>query len=189
MQTIATLLWRRLDAPGHDACRLDRSDAAWQVDGAAVFRHSDGRIAQLHYRVRCDRQWHTQWGTVRGWLGDTAIDLSVAHGAKGWTLNEQPVPDLSHCVDLDLGFTPATNLLQLRRLNLADGESAAAPAAWLDIGDGSLGLLEQQYQRVAAGRYAYAAPRFDYRAELAVDEDGFIHDYPGLWAAEPVAST
>lgn len=185
MQTVATLLWRRLDAPGHDACRLDRNDVAWQVDGAAVFRHSDGRIAQLHYRVRCDRHWHTQWGTVRGWLGDTPIDLSVAHGAKGWTLNEQPVPDLSHCVDLDLGFTPATNLLQLRRLHLAEGESADAPAAWLDVGDGSLGLLEQRYERLAGGRYGYAAPRFDCRAELTVDADGFVHDYPGLWVAEP----
>ena len=188
MQTVATLLWRRLDAPGHDACRLDRNDTSWQLDGAAVFKHGDGRIAQLHYRVRCDKHWHTQWGTVRGWLGGTPIDLSVTHGPRGWTLNEQSVPDLSHCVDLDLGFTPATNLLQLRRLKLEDGESSSAPAAWLDVGDDSLGLLEQRYERIAAGRYNYSAPRFDYNAELSVDEDGFIHDYPGLWVAVREAS-
>lgn len=181
MQTVATLLWQRLDGPGHDACRLERNDVAWQLDGATVFRHEDGRVAQLHYRVRCDRHWHTQWGTVRGWLGETAIDLSVTHGARVWTLNEEPVPDLSHCVDLDLGFTPATNLLQLRRLNLSQGEAADAPAAWLDIGDASLSLLEQRYEHLAPGRYGYEAPRRDFRCELGIDAQGFAQDYPPLW--------
>jgi hypothetical protein len=124
MQTVASILWRRLDAPGHDACRLERNASAWQLDGAAVFRHEGGRIAQLHYRVRCDLHWHTQWGMVRGWLGDSAVELSIARDAHGhWKLNDEAVPDLSHCVDLDLGFTPATNLLQLRRLNLSQGEA------------------------------------------------------------------
>lgn len=184
MQTVASLLWRRLDTPGHDACRLDRNDVAWQIDGAAVFRHGDGRIAHLHYRVRCDRHWHTLWGTVRGWLGDATVDLSVVHGRAGWTLNDRPVPDLSHCVDLDLGFSPASNLLQLRRLHLAEGESADVPVAWLDIGDASLSLLEQRYECAGPQRYAYTAPRFDYSAELQADAHGFVHDYPGLWVAE-----
>ncbi|MBS0430532.1 MAG: hypothetical protein JSR41_24870, partial [Proteobacteria bacterium] len=51
MQTVATILWRRQDGPGHDACRLERNDVAWQLDGAAAFRHESGRIAQLHYRL------------------------------------------------------------------------------------------------------------------------------------------
>ena len=38
----------------------------------------------------------------------------MPHG--DWKLNDVPVPELAHCVDLDLGFTPATNLMQLRRL-------------------------------------------------------------------------
>ncbi|MET3442457.1 hypothetical protein ABIC94_003244 [Variovorax paradoxus] len=186
MQTVASILWRRLDAPGHDACRLERNAAAWQLDGAAVFRLEDRRIAQLHYRVRCDLHWHTQWGTVRGWLGAAAIDLSIARDAHGhWKLNDEAVPDLSHCVDLDLGFTPATNLLQLRRLNLAKGEGADAPAAWVDLdGGGMLSELKQRYERTANDAYAYEAKRFDYAAMLRVTEDGFVHDYPGLWIAE-----
>jgi len=107
MQTVASILWRRLDVPGHDACRLERNASAWQLDGAAVFRLEDGRIGQLHYRVRCDLLWHTQWGTVRGWLGDSAVDLSIARDPRGhWKLNDEAVPDLSHCIDLDLGSRP-----------------------------------------------------------------------------------
>lgn len=186
MQTVASILWRRLDAPGHDACRLERNATAWQLDGAAVFRLEDGRIGQLNYRVRCDLHWHTQWGTVRGWLGGAPVDLSISRDARGhWKLNDEPVTDLSHCLDLDLGFTPATNLLQLRRLGLAKGEGADAPAAWLDLdGGGVLSELAQRYERRSDTEYAYEARRFDYAATLSVTEDGFVRDYPRLWTGD-----
>jgi hypothetical protein len=174
MQTVASILWRRLDAPGHDACRLERNASAWQLDGAAVFRQQDGRIAQLHYRVRCDLHWHAQWGTVRGWLGESAIDLSITRDAHGhWKLNDEAVPDMS------------TNVLQLRRLNLEKGESADAPAAWVDLdGGGVLSELMQRYERRSESEYAYEAKRFDYAAVLVATADGFVKDYPRLWTAE-----
>lgn len=158
----------------------------WQLDGGAAFRHEDGRLVQLHYRVRCDRAWHTQWATVRGWLGGEAIDLSIVRDAHGgWKLNDAPVTDLGHCVDLDLGFTPATNMLPLRRLHLAQGESAEAPAAWLELGgEGGLSELNQRYERRSESDYWYAAPRFDYAAMLVVMPEGFVTRYPALWEAE-----
>jgi hypothetical protein len=185
MSTIASILWRRLGKPGHDVCRLERQGDSWQLDGGAAFCHADGRLAQLHYRVRCDRAWHTQWSTVRGWIGSEAIDLSITRSAQGgWKLNDAPVAELGHCVDLDLGFTPATNLLPLRRLHLEDGEGADAPAAWLDLESGSLSELQQRYERRGESDYFYAAPRFDYSGTLQVTADGFVSRYPELWEAE-----
>jgi hypothetical protein len=35
------------------------------------------------------------------------------------------------CLDIDLGFSPSTNLLPIRRLTLAVGEAATVRAAWL----------------------------------------------------------
>ena len=117
MQIVATMFWRRLDLPGHDACRLEKHGNGWQLDGAAVFRNEDGRPARLDYRVHCDNAWHAQWGRVRGWVGSAAVDFAIARGGNGeWSFNDQVVPGLAHCTDLDLGFTPATNLVQLRRL-------------------------------------------------------------------------
>ena len=184
MQTIASVFWRRLDVPGHDACRLERHAESWQLDGAAVFLHTDGRPARLDYRVYCDKAWHTKWARVRGWIGAAAVDLAVARDARGqWTLNDEPAADLGHCIDFDLGFTPATNLVQLRRLNLKQGESAEVPTAWIDLDDDALGLLTQRYERVGEAEYAYSAPRFDYKATLRATPEGFVTDYPTLWQA------
>jgi hypothetical protein len=180
--TSSSILWRRLDTPGHDACRARQVEEGWVLEGMAVFRHS-GRTAQLSYRVACDSGFHSQAGRVSGLLGQRSIEIRVERSANGWLLNGA-LAGLAACVDLDFGFTPATNLFQLRRLALGVGQAGAAPAAWLDLDSLALAHLDQTYERRSATSYWYDAPRFDYHALLEVAEDGFVHRYPGLWEAE-----
>jgi hypothetical protein len=180
-----TILWRRLDAAGHDACRLVQTDSGWRLEGAAVFRH-EGVPACLAYEVDCDGHWRTRDGVVRGWVGGRLLDFRMTRTPAGiWTLNGQVVPHLDRCVDLDLGFTPATNLFQLRRVALQVGQAADVPVAWLDVPAGTLDRLDQRYVRRTAGEYWYEAPRFDYFGLLRVSAVGFVEKYPNLWEAEP----
>jgi hypothetical protein len=180
----ASVLWRRLDTPGHDACRLVQGDAGWRIEGTAVFRH-ESVPAQLAYLVACDRAWSTASGHVRGWLGSHPVEFTIARTPAGvWTLNGAGVPGLERYVDLDLGFTPATNLLQLRRLALGDGQAAEAPVAWLDVAAGTLTVLPQRYERRGAATYWYEAPSVPYTGLLEVSSIGFIRQYPGLWEIE-----
>ena len=179
-----TILWHRLDSPGHDAGRLEPTTDGWRLDGTAVFRHA-GAPACLAYRLTCDAAWRTREGAVRGWMGTRPIDVLVTRTAGGvWTLNGMPVEHLGDCVDLDFGFTPATNLCQLRRIALPIGGRAAVPVAWLDVSAGTLDVLHQTYERRTAETYGYEAPRFAYAALLAVDPSGFVRSYPRLWEAE-----
>jgi hypothetical protein len=182
---VATILWRRLDTPGHDACRLEQSDAGWQLQGTAVFRH-DLAPARLTYLVVCDLAWCTLQGQVSGWLGVRSVELAIARTAGGaWTLNGALVPGPVGCIDLDLGFTPATNLLPVRRLALAEGQAAVAAAAWLNVSAGTLEVLPQRYERRDATTYWYEAPSVNYANLLEVTPAGFVRRYPGLWEIEP----
>lgn len=181
--TVATMLWRRLDVPGHDSCRLTRSIAGWRLRGTAVFRH-DGDPARLDYEVDVDRDWRTREGRVDGWVGDRLVQIRIRRLAAGWEVNDVPSDRAHDCVDLDLGFTPSTNALQLRRLALAVGESAEVPVAWLDVPSAALDVLAQRYERRAATTYWYEAPRFHYAAELEVTPAGFPRRYPGLWVSD-----
>ena len=183
----ASILWRRLDTPGHDCCLLEPGTGGWSLYGTAVFHH-DGIPARLTYHIACSLAWRTQHGRVRGWIGARLVEFRIARMAGGvWTLNGQVVPGLEACVDLDLGFTPATNLLQLRRVALAEGQTAEVPVAWLDVPPGNLGLLPQRYERRGADTYWYESPSTGYAALLEVTPDGFVRRYPGLWEAEGAA--
>jgi hypothetical protein len=178
-------LWRRLDAPGHDACRLERSAEGWRLDGTAVYR-DDGVPARLDYRIECGPDWVSRRGRVSGWLGTRGVEFVIARSDPGvWTLDGAVVTGLQDCVDLDLGFTPATNLLQLRRVTLAEGAAADVPAAWLDVAAGTLVRLAQRYERRSATTYWYESPRHDYTALLETTPAGFVRRYPELWEMEP----
>lgn len=176
------VFWRRLDGEGHDACRLMPLGDGWRLAGTAVFQEAGQPAACLSYEVDCDGQWRTRRGAVRGWVGERLVDCLVARAPAGaWTFNGHEVPAPGGCLDLDLGFTPATNLFQLQRVALAVGQSAEVPVAWLDAGCERLEWLAQHYERHSTDTYGYDAPRFGYRALLQIDETGFVRDYPGLW--------
>lgn len=178
------ILWRRLDAPGHDVCGLARSVSGWLLAGTAVF-DSDGRACHLRYEVECDDSWRALRASVAGWVGIEAVALTIAAGpGKPWMLNDNVQPQAAGCVDVDLGFTPATNLIPIRRLALEIGEEATAPAAWLRFPDFVLERLDQHYRRTGSNAYAYRAPSTGYAGTLEVAETGFITRYPGLWESE-----
>jgi uncharacterized protein len=181
-----TVLWRRLDAPGHDACRVVRTRRGWRLEGTAIFLEKRS-VARLDYGLECDRSWRSSRGDVIGWVGARAVRLAIARVRAGWAIGGKVVPGLADCLDLDFGFTPATNLFQLRRLDLAVGASAACPVAWLDTGGTTLRRLFQVYERRSPTTYRYEADSVPYRALLRIDSTGFVRDYPRLWRMEPTA--
>lgn len=146
-----------------------------------------GRII-FSYSLDCDAAWRTRVGRVRGWLGRQDVEITVLPTREGhWTITGAEPAAVEGCVDVDIGFTLATNLLPLRRLALAVGESADAPAAWLSFPNLRLERLEQRYRRLAPTRYEYRSPRTDYVATLEVNEVGFVTRYPDLWEMSALA--
>jgi hypothetical protein len=184
MTSEATILWRRLDLPGHDWARLSRRDGGWLLCGAALFAH-EGLPCRLDYRVLCDAAFRTGSATVEGWAGSEPIRLRLAAGAdRRWQLDGAVQPQVEGCIDVDLGFTPATNLLALRRLDLPVGGEAEVRSAWLDFPGFTVEPLPQTYRRTSDTTYAYESDGGAFTAELRVNESGFVVHYPGLWQEE-----
>jgi Putative glycolipid-binding len=68
-----SMLWRRVDVPGHDACRLDQRESGYHLRGAAVFCHQAGP-ANISYSIACDARWRTQSGQIMGFIGERRLD-------------------------------------------------------------------------------------------------------------------
>lgn len=157
------------------------------LEGTAVF--AEDEPSRLDYAVRCDAAWHTSDATVSGWIGGRAVDLAIAaHGGR-WTLNGTDCPALQGCHDVDLSFTPVTNMLPIRRLNLKIGGQAAVRAPWLRFPECVLEPLEQVYQRIDSHTYRYESNGGAFVATLRVDAGGLVIDYQNLWTAETSSST
>ena len=178
------ILWRRLDRPGHESARIFSRDSRWHLTGTAAFAH-EGQACRLDYLIACDVEWRTVSAKVAGWVGEETIESDVSVSPDHlWRLNGAEQPAVAGCIDLDLNFSPSTNLLPIRRLNLAVGEEASVRAAWLRFPSFTLEPLEQVYRRTGAGTYVYESAGGRFVRELKVDEAGFVTLYPGFWQSE-----
>jgi len=127
------------------------------LSGAAVFLHDDGP-ACLAYCVEVDSGWATRRGTIRGFVGHRAVDHDIRHDEEVWRLDGVAVEGLGRLLDLDLSFTPATNVLQLRRAAPPLGLTVDLPAAWFNLDDATLAELPQRYERLSEISCRYQAP-------------------------------
>lgn len=187
MDETKSILWRGVFFTGHESCLLLSAGGAWHLEGTAVFAHEQ-RPCRLDYHIVCDKAWQTLSAQVEGWLGSTSIDLQIKTGANGrWWLNDMEQPDVMGCTDIDLNFSPSTNLLPIRRLGLAVGQASDVKAAWLRFPSFRLEPLAQQYRCLDELTYRYESAGGQFVAELKVDPSGFVVDYPGLWQAEAVS--
>ena len=178
------VVWKRQDLAGHETCRVLVVEMGWHLTGVAVFV-ADGQACRLDYMIDCDQQWKTKSAVVMGWVGDRGIDVRIVREEGHWYLDGQLCADVDGCVDVDLNFSPSTNLLPIRRLNLGIGETANVRAAWLRFPSFLLEPLDQTYTRVQDRQYRYESDGGEFVADLTVDETGLVFDYGQLWSREP----
>lgn len=177
-----TILWRRLDLPGHELGRLESREHGWELSGTAVFSH-EARPFRLDYLVMCAADWRTDAARITGVIGDRDVDLRVSvDRERKWDLDGTEVPAVTGCMDIDLGFSPSTNLLPIRRLSLAVGQEARA--AWLSFPSLTFELLPQLYRREGQQTYRYESAGGAFVRLLEVSAVGFVTNYPGLWVEE-----
>ena len=183
------ILWRRLDLAGHEAAAITQHRNRWNLAGVTLFVYRR-QPCRLDYEIECDMQWGTRDVTVRGQIGEAPVSLVLSRDSDGgWCANGAAQPAVQGCIDIDLGFSPSTNLLPLRRLKLPIGAHANVRAAWIRFPELTLEPLEQTYTRLAELTYRYESAGGEFKRELTVNDDGFVVDYPGLWRDESLAST
>ena len=183
-KTVAAILWKHLFTAGHDACRLMQTSEGFRLEGHTSFDH-EGAPCSLRYAVDCDGGWQTGFARVSGFLGGETVEMEIERTADGvWLLNGAVQDAARGQRDLDLGFTPATNLIALRRFALEVGEETAAPAAYLlfpelKLPELKLTTMDQSYRRLDRDRYDYVGA--NYHQILSVSDVGFVTEYPSLW--------
>lgn len=177
-----TALWKRIDTKGHDAAVLSHEGKRRRLEGMAQFHAPDGLVS-VSYQIISDETGATESACIEGQDPRGRFVHRIVRDRAGWRLDGQPM-GLAHLLHLDLGFTPATNALQILRDGPKVRHSAPIPAVWFDIGHTRLTELPQHYRRRDRLRYDYDCPTVPYSGTLEIEPDGFIRSYPGLWRRE-----
>lgn len=87
---------------------------------------------------------------------------------------------MEDCRDVDLGISPSTNTLPIRRLRLGVGQEANLRVAWVRFPQLEVDAGVQRYKHIAKNRWRYSSEGFT--ADLSVDDDGLVVTYgDDLW--------
>ncbi|MEU4694590.1 putative glycolipid-binding domain-containing protein [Actinoplanes sp. NPDC023714] len=195
------LFWERLDLPGAEHVLL--------ADRTGLYAHGTALAAgpvpyACHYELQTGPDWVTTRFDVRaegaGWARGVRLELAagrwritaseqgdldkalVAAGHARAGLPGSEDPDLLYgAFDVDLGGSPLTNTLPVRRLGLLDAEVGVAhriSVAWVLVPSLEVVQADQIYTPLGDNRVSFANETFS--ADMRIDDQGFVVDYPGL---------
>lgn len=174
-----TVRWQAWEGDGLEHCRIGQTGAGILAE-AAVIGERGGTPYGLAYRVVCQADWRVREVDV-AMAGGARLRLR-ADGKGHWIDGEgEPLPTLDGCIDVDIAATPFTNSLPIRRLELNRDASADIRVAYVPLPSLEPEAVAQRYTRLGESRYLYEGLFRSFSAELAVDADGLVIDYPGTF--------
>jgi uncharacterized protein len=140
----------------------------------------EGQPFQIRYGIDIDQPWGVRAFEVTDLLG-THPAIRLLRGAEGAWIDEAGLIELSlnGCIDIDISVTPFTNTLPIRRLKLAIGQTQAIDVVYIRAPQMRVERSSQRYTRLGEVQYRFETG--DFRADVTVDQDGLVMEYPGLF--------
>ncbi|WP_396613490.1 putative glycolipid-binding domain-containing protein (plasmid) [Haloferax sp. S1W] len=180
------VFWTPTTGVGTESLTLVEDSAGVDVDSVVVGSF-DNEAFRIRYEVECDRSYRIRRVEVST-LGLETKSLSLRADEEGrWTDGRgETVPKLDGCTDVDISVTPFTNTLPIRRLELTRNESAEIKTVYISVPEFRVETASQRYTCLDpldenGGRYRYESVSSGFTAELPVDPDGLVIDYPDLF--------
>jgi hypothetical protein len=173
--------WHCAQLASAEHCTLSTDRDGYRFVGVVV-SPLDDVPSHIEYSLVVDRRWRTRraHATIATSLGRREIEI-LARTNGGWDVDGVPMSDLVDCDDVDLGWTPSTNTIPIRRLALEVGESRTITAAWIRYPELDVVPNVQRYSRLATNHWLYQAGAYEF--ELVVDvATGLVLEYgDDLW--------
>ncbi len=172
--------WLPDQGSGSEIFEYEASAGGHALRGKIV-ANLEGAGIEASYIVEADHAWRTR--RVRVEIANLGRVLEItANGIGRWSdAGGTWIPALDGCIDVDISLTPATNTLPIRRLNPPTGEGVDIKVAYIVAPELSLRAGPQRYTRIGDGLWRFNGLDIDFTADISVDAEGFVIDYPGLF--------
>jgi uncharacterized protein len=179
-------LWAAWEGRGFEHLALRQEAGAVRADSLIIAVDDDGHPFRARYVVECDGGWAVRRARIEVLEEPGRVMEIRADGRGRWTDAEtgSPLP-LDGCIDIDIYPSPFTNTLPIRRLaEAAAGQVLTIHVAWVLLPALTIQAKPQEYTLLERGgrgaRWRFRAPDSAFTAELDVDHNGLVLDYPGI---------
>lgn len=170
---MADYVWRSLEYDGLERIRVDEGG---MVRASSVIDSARGRYS---YEIVCEPDYTFRQLRLEAAAGERS--LLIEFDGTVWKVDGEVRSELAGARDIDLAITPFTNTLPIRRLDLGVDDEGDVSAVYVSFPDLEVTLEEQRYTRLDEDLYLFESLDGDFTAEITVDLDGFVVEYPELF--------
>ena len=177
------VVWHCAGLASSEYASLTRQDNGHRLEGLTVMPLEDCPC-HIEYAVAIDAAWSPHFVTAIITTPTQIRTRYLEREADGhWRLDGHAAVYLDGCTDVDLGWTPATNTVPIRRLDLAVGETETISAAWIRFPELDVVKSQQRYTRLGDDCWRYQSGRYDFALTTDV-ASGLVLAYgDDLWRA------
>jgi hypothetical protein len=178
--------WAARQGPGIEQLRL-RLDPMENVAHGLVMGVEQDMPFRLNYKLKWSSDWRIRRLALESHTVDGMRERILQSDGRGHWRDEQGeiLPELDGCIDVDISVTPFTNTFPVRRLDLTPGQSAEIRVLYVAAPGLAVKPVTQRYscRERTAGRHRVTYEGFPsgFTADLELDADGLVIDYPELF--------
>jgi hypothetical protein len=174
-----SLRWRPVEGVGLEHFTLRGTPAGIRAESVVIGERGGGEPYGVSYAIDCDPGFAVTALTIATTDG-RRVFLERRDGIWRDVFGEH-LPAFDDCVDIDLAGTPFTNTLPIRRESWQPGQSREFAMLYIPFDSFVPRLDRQVYTCLEPRLFRYQAADRSFEAELSVDDDGLVVDYPSLF--------
>ena len=180
-----TIRWRPLWNKDREGVGLEHLLLAERVADSVVLAYDEEHGPfRLTYRLNWDDSWQLRDAELILTTERSTRSLTLQTDGQGlWRYGDgRSIAELDGCRDIDIWPTPFTNTFPIRREPMAVGERRQFLMAWVFGPDLTVHPQPQAYTRLSDRLYLFEnLDGSGFQAELPVDEEDIVVDYPDLF--------
>ena len=180
-----TICWTPIWNKGHEGMGLEHLLLSECVADSVVLAYDpEHGPFRLTYRLTWDDSWRLRVAELDLATERSTRSLSLQTDGRGhWRHGDgRAIDDLDGCMDIDVWPSPFTNSFPIHREPMAIGEKRHFRVAWVSGLELTVHPRRQAYMRLADRLYLFESlDGSGFSAELLVDEDGIVIDYPDFF--------
>lgn len=175
------LIWQHLDSAGWEHVRVSDDHPGWTVYDSILVREHNGQVLRGGYTLVTDKQWRTL--ELRLMMESSPGVMEGVHllteGDGRWTdSNENPMPELDGCLDVDIAWTPLTKSLPINRIPLKADEQQELRVASISLPELSIMPVDRLYERVDESHVRYSSRNGTSESIISIDAEGLVIESP-----------
>lgn len=176
-----TIVWERTDFTCVEHLVFVDSGDVKTAAGHLVGAEENQPFA-VEYRIEINSAWKVSAFEITALdQTDRRIKMTADERGRWFDENGKRAPEFDGCFEIDITLTPLTNTLPIKRLNLPIGERQKISVLYIELPEFKIKRVEQFYTKLGERLYVYEGYPKNFRAELPLDENGFVIDYPEIF--------